>query len=161
MKFFLIFLSLAFASVNGIVLECEFVDGSLLEGNVTLWTDYSCWVIGVDYSGNATHVSGYTGNHRSNHSATNVRAVFFDEDLCPWFNLTRIPKGFSTIFPNLLGFFYENCAVDTINGDELDEYPDLRWWVIQFSPLERVPGEYFTQTPLIRYEMSLSRLDTK
>lgn len=140
MKFFVFLIFLSGAS--GIFITCDFYYTSWdLIGDT-----YVCEVTSADFSDNSTHITGYNGTHLSGNSSFDVGIVEFN---CDYYslNFTTIPKGFLEIFPNKKGLFFESCPINVLNGDELDEYPNLKFFAIYYSNLTRVPGNLFNKTP--------------
>lgn len=112
---------------------------------------YTCEVMSMDFSDNSTFITGFNGTHVSGYSNDDVRMIEFDLRLCPRFNLTIVPKGFLNFFPNFTGLAFYNCSIDFLNGNELDEYPNLEYWFSQNTELTRVPGEFFVSTLGLRF----------
>jgi hypothetical protein len=131
---------------NGINIGCYFTSNSWGFGDL-----YTCQVTSLDYSGNSTHVQSYNGTHIGNNSTANVQMISFESAECPQFNLTKFPRGFSSIFPNIVGLAFRNCAFDTLAGDELQEYPNLRVFRVWIGNLVRIPGNLFSSNPNMFY----------
>jgi hypothetical protein len=142
MKIFL-FLFLI-SSASGIYINCLFHHGGdwSVTGKV-----YTCYVISAVFSDNSTHITGNLGTHLSGYSSNDVKIIAFGFiENCPE-NLQKIPKGFLNYFPNFIGLFSWGCPISTLNGDELDEYPNLEFYSQEKSNLVRVPGNFFKSTP--------------
>lgn len=115
---------------------------------------YTCEVISTDFSDNSTHMTSQNGTHPNGLMAENVTMVSWAQS-----DLTIIPKGFSDIFPGVYGFQYENCSIESLNGDELGEYSLLFWWSLTSSNLQRIPGNFFaTSKPLIYISFKDNRI---
>jgi hypothetical protein len=141
MKVFL-FLFLV-SSASGIYINCKFKDDTWsVIGKV-----YTCNVLSTDFSDNSTHITGVKGTHLSGKSNADVKVIEFGLSYkCPE-NLHKIPKGFSNYFPNFIGLWLSGCQISTLNGDELDEYPNLQYYVHILSDLTSIPGNFFKSTP--------------
>jgi chromosome segregation ATPase len=50
-------------------------------------------------------------------------------------------------FPNFIAFSIQRCAISHLNGNELEEYPNLKWYTHFDSNVTRIPGNYFASTP--------------
>jgi hypothetical protein len=142
MKIFL-FLFLV-SSASGIIINCEFNNDNnwFVIGKVK-----TCHVTSADFSDNSTHITGVGRTHSSGKSNVYVKMIHFGWPFdCP-VNLQKIPKGFLKYFPNLIGLSFKKCPISTLNGDELDEYPNLQFYAQQDSNLTRIPGNFFKSTP--------------
>lgn len=138
----ILLLLLTIASVSGIYIECDFYDDSLnVIGEV-----YTCHTISMNFSGNSTHITGYSGQHLSGRSSADVKAVYLESN-----DLRVVPKGLLNFFPNKIALFIAHSHVVTLIGDELVEYPNLQWWAIGGTNVFRVPGNLFASNPQMRY----------
>jgi predicted nucleic acid-binding Zn-ribbon protein len=137
----LIFLILI-SSASGIFITCRF---NYDYGWVVIGDAYACEVTSVNFDDNPTHITSVNGVHLPGHSNANVGMINFgyNNDFCYHFNLTVIPKGFLNFFPNFIGMAYGGCSVNFLNGDELEEYSNLEFYVQSESNLIRVPGNFF------------------
>jgi hypothetical protein len=146
MKIFL-FLFLV-SSASGIYIKCKFnddVDWSVI-GKV-----YTCKVTSTNFSDNSTHITGVGGTHLSGKSSADVGMIQFGLSYkCPE-NLHKIPKGFLKHFPNFIGLYFYECPISTLNGDELDEYPNLQYYSHKISNLISIPGNFFKSTPNMKF----------
>jgi hypothetical protein len=140
MKIFL-FLFLI-SSASGVYISCDFKDYTWsVIGKVS-----TCIVTSADFSDNSTHITGVDGTNLRGKLNADVKVIQFGLSYkCPE-NLHKIPKGFLKHFPNLIGFYFYEC-ISTLNGDELDEYPNLQFYYHSLSNLTRIPGNFFKSTP--------------
>jgi hypothetical protein len=143
MIFFLLLILIS--SASGIFITCGFYHSSW----EVIGQAYTCDVIFMDFSDDPTHITGYNGTHKYGNSSVDVKMITF---YCDWppLNLTAIPKGLLNLFPNLIGINFVYCSIDFLNGDELNEYPNLQWYGHSLSNLTQVPGNLFASTPNIR-----------
>lgn len=127
-----------FVSTKALTLNCEFREVQWLAFGL----NYQCHTeaFNVDSTPYVTHVSGV---HWSNKTANDVVSIHIDN--CT--NLSYIPKGLLQAFPMLRGIYLEGCGVSSLNGSELNEYPQLTLFALELSPLDYVPGNLFSQTP--------------
>jgi hypothetical protein len=108
-------------------------------------------VFSADFSDKSTHITGVGGSHSSGKSNADVKMITFGRsDGCPE-NLQKIPKGFLNHFPNLIGLYFKNCPISTLNDDELDEYPNLQYYLHIGSNLTKIPGNFFKSTLNMKY----------
>jgi FtsZ-binding cell division protein ZapB len=135
------------STVNSIEIGCHFsYDHDWHEiGQV-----YTCEVISMDFSDNPTHITGYSGDHVLGNSAVDVKAFYFGTS-CPQFNLTIVPKGFLNFFPNFNMLEFNTCSINSLNGDELEDYPNLERFVIVHSNVQRIPGNLFEFNKNLKY----------
>jgi hypothetical protein len=110
-------------------------------------TYYSCYVNSVQFSDDLNHVTGYSGTHSGGKSAENVGGVFFAFEFCPRFGITKFPRGLSSIFSNIAVLLFDSCAIENLNGDELQEFPMLKILRIWPGNLVTIPGNLFTFNP--------------
>lgn len=131
----LILIFLFFIRCFSIKIECDFKN-KIFD---FLSSRYSCEVISADFSDNSTFITDINGTHLQNYTDQSVKIVYWSQT-----NLTIIPKGFSSVFTKIYGFHYENCNIEDLNGDELNEYSSLFWFYLTSSNLKRIPGNFFT-----------------
>lgn len=146
MKVLLIFLFITLT--RGIKLQCEYTRFGYT--HTVIKNVNVCKVISVNYSDNSTHI---TDANITATSLENVQVVDFGYlyDNCREFNLKFIPRGFLSVFPNIIGLFFSNCEIDTLKGDELEEYYNLEILMIQKSNIKRVPETLFDLTPKLKF----------
>lgn len=138
MKLFLIFLVIA--KVSGIFIKCEF---KIINFYGPL---YTCNINSIEFADNSTHITGYSGIHLEGYSSEDVGMIYASS-----LNITKLPKGFLKFFPNFISFYIIYSEIDVFNGDELVEYPNLEYWEFKASNLERIPGNFFSSTPKIKF----------
>lgn len=145
MKFFIILLIIS--TTSGLQIDCHFSYDHVWHeiGQV-----YTCEVISMDFSDNSTDLTSYSGTHVPGNSADDVKAFYFGT-LCPQFGLTFVPRGFLNFFPNFNMLEFNTCTIDTLDGDELDEYPNLERFVLVHSSVQRIPGNLFEFNKNLRY----------
>jgi hypothetical protein len=135
------------SSASGIYISCKFYDDDTWSviGNV-----YTCKVTPINFSENSTHITGVGGTHLSGKSNADVKMISFG-----YYgyleSLQKIPKGFLKHFPNFIGLYFYKCQISTLNGDELDEYPNLQYYEHKISNLTRIPGNFFKSTLKMKY----------
>jgi hypothetical protein len=109
----------------------------------------TCEVTSVDFSDNSTHITGFLGTHWYGNTNDDVKVIRFGE-YCPQFNLKIIPKGFQKTFPNLVGILFVFCEVEALNGDELNDFPNLEYFVLTHSNVTRIPPNFFAHNLNLR-----------
>lgn len=108
---------------------------------------YTCDATIIDITSNGTT---YEGEHLPGNSSADVRMIDFGVNSnCS--QLSSIPSGFSSIFSNFNAIYFIGCGINFLNGSELDEYPQLEWFGLYRSQLERIPGNFFGQTRNLRF----------
>lgn len=127
-----------FATTSAITFNCDYQEVSWL----ALGVNYQCQTAAFDV-GVTPYVTSISGNHLPNKNTNDVIAIHIGN--CS--NLSYIPKGLLTVFPNLIGIYLEACGVSTLIGTELNEYPKLTLFALENSTLEFVPGNLFANTP--------------
>jgi hypothetical protein len=138
------------STASGIFITCDF--------NKTIYWPvvinvYACLVTSIDLFDNSTHITGVNGTHYIGNSNEDVTMVIIGPPSfqCSQSNLTTIPKGFLNFFPSLIALGTSTCSIDFLNGDELEEYPNLQWFLLRASNLTRVPGNFFASTTNMKF----------
>lgn len=133
---------------NGIFISCDFFNWNLGDPG----TFYTCQVNLVNFYSNVNFITSYNGTHVSGKSSADVEMVFIPEgpSHCTRFNMTTFPRGFSNIFPNLVALDVRGCAYNTFVGDELVEYPNLKYFASFLGNLLRIPGNLFSSNPNVQ-----------
>lgn len=127
-----------FASTSALTLNCEFREVRWLAFGL----NYQCHSEAFDVN-STQYVTGVTGVHLENKSFQDVISIHIDN--CT--NLSYIPKGLLSVFPMLRGIYLEGCGITSLRGCELNEYPHLKLFALELSPLDAVPENLFAQTP--------------
>jgi hypothetical protein len=65
--------------------------------------------------------------------------------------ISSIPSGISSYFPNFTAIYFINCGINFLSGSELEEYPQLEWFGLYRSELERIPGNFFEPTRNLKF----------
>lgn len=148
MKYFL-FLVLV-TSAHSIRVGCRYsyytFVGTVIENEPT------CNVISLDFSDNSTHFTSANGTWEQ---IMRTRIIYFGWThftRCQQLNLTFIPQGISSVFPNMIGLTFDNCPILNLIGTELNEYRNLEFWSWTNTQLEngRIPGNFFSLSPKLR-----------
>lgn len=140
MKKFILFLT--FVSANAIILNCRFYFYS--NWNSLPENTYTCSAyVTLDFT-NGT-VIDVIGTHLDGKNDSNVEIVDIGNNP----NLTFIPQGLTFFFTNMIGIHLHRTGLKTIYGDELNNYPRLRWFSVEMGILESVGGSLFENTPEI------------
>lgn len=144
MKFVLLFTIFTLASIEGFTINCSYVN--------FLWPSlgltYTCMVHPSLSATNPNQVvTGVRGVHLPGRSNADVRMVnFHDVD-----NLVMVPRGMSNFFPNINAIRIHDSDVRNINGNELNEYRNLRWFSLFDSDVSRIPSNFFAFNPNMNY----------
>lgn len=123
---------------SALTFNCHFVEAPWM----AIGINYQCQTqpFNVDTSQYVTSISGV---HIENKTNDDVIAIHISN--CK--NLSYIPKGLLHIFPNLIGIYLDGCGILSLNGTELNEYPQLKLFALELSPLYYVPGNFFAHNP--------------
>lgn len=114
---------------------------------VILGRVYTCDATIIDITSNVT---SYEGEHLPGNAAADVRMIDFGVNSnCS--QLSSIPSGFSSLFSNFTAIYFIGCGINFLNGSELDEYPQLEWFGLYRSELERIPGNFFSSTRNLKF----------
>lgn len=126
------------ASTSALSFNCRFVETEWM----AIGINYQCQTtpLNVESSQYVTSISGLHVDNKTNHD---VIAIHISN--CT--HLSYIPKGLLHIFPNLIGIYLDSCGIVSLNGTELNEYPQLKLFALEKSPLYYVPGNFFVHNP--------------
>lgn len=127
-----------FTSTSALTFSCKFKEVVWM----SIGLNYQCLAQPYNINASQTATSVF-GVHSPNKTHKDVIGIHISD--CA--KLSYIPKGILTIFPNLIGIYLEGCGIQTLNGTELNEYPQLKVFALEKSPLSYVPGNLFAQTP--------------
>lgn len=150
-KMKLLIILLFLNSANSLHVLCYFNPMHWNITNSVALSILSCDVGAVDYSDSQTHLTGHNGTYRNNKTRFDVQSFYFVYSYCGKMNVTRVPKGILGQFPNMIALSFNNCSVDHLDGDELNEYPLLELFTLQYSNIEIIPGNLFSKTPFMKY----------
>ncbi|KAG5669501.1 hypothetical protein PVAND_017388 [Polypedilum vanderplanki] len=115
---------------------------------------YECFITNIPISQGNT-VTNITGTHLSEKNNDDVEALLFSGD---WI-LSFFPKGFSEFFPNIKAIFIAFSSIETLYGDELNEFPQLKYLDFWHSNLTTISSRLFENTPKIIFiEISSTNL---
>lgn len=134
--------------INAIKIDCQFGEYQ----NVHTGHEYKCMVKNMNFSsGSTTHVNSASGTHVTINNVikqdSQVTEVLFYYSDCA--RMTTIPKGILNVFPNFDFLNLQGCGIESINADDLVEYPKLTKFKLSLSKIQRVPGDFFMHTPNI------------
>lgn len=108
---------------------------------------YTCDATIIDTTSNITT---YEGEHLPGNTSIDVKMIDFGVNSnCS--QLSSIPSGFLSIFSNFNAIYFIECGINFLNGSELDEYPQIEWFGLYRSELERIPGNFFTATRNLKF----------
>ncbi|KAG5666669.1 hypothetical protein PVAND_014684 [Polypedilum vanderplanki] len=109
---------------------------------ITIGRVYTCMTYIVLESSNA--VTNVTGTHLPGFNNSNVKVIeAFGNNTLSFF-----PRNFSQHFPNLIGITLKNTTIETLYGDEIDEYGELfEWFAFGHSNLITISSNLFMKTP--------------
>lgn len=125
-------------SASALTFECLFVEVPWM----AIGMNYQCQTKPFNVEA-SQHVTNVCGIHMDNKTNNDVIAIHIKN--CT--ELSYIPKGLLNIFPNLIGIYLEACGITTLNGSELNEYPQLKLFALELSQLYYVPGNFFAHNP--------------
>jgi hypothetical protein len=152
LKFLLLLIFGTFAS--GIQISCRY---TLFSISFTHIDDTpTCIVMSMDFSDNATHLTGTNGTIEQIESTEFILFGWWDSP-CKEFNLTFVPQGLLNVFPNLEGIRFEGCPITNLIGDELVEYENFTSFILSSFPGSffllngRVPPNFFSPTPNMKF----------
>jgi hypothetical protein len=128
--------------VTGFTVNCLFGTESF----TSIGSVYRCWVPNIAESTSHT-VTNVTGTHSAGKTNEDVKAVYIIGN-----GLSFVPRGLTSFFPNLIGYYMHYTTFDALNGDELDQFGEkLVWFGVQNSNLTTISSRLFDSTPNIAH----------
>lgn len=137
MKVLLLLLAI-FSQASTIVFNCTFAVISYNQ----LPASYTCDPI-LSNIEDSQELTAVFGVHLSGKNNDDVQ-LFDLANECRNANLQFIPLGMEKFFPNLSAIRTSYCNISELSGNELNFYENLEWFGQEFTPLERVPGNFFS-----------------
>jgi hypothetical protein len=92
-------------------------------------------------------ITANTGTHLINLTNTDVTAI----DIQGNKTLTFVPRGITKVFLNVVALRIFYSAIEVLNGDELNEIPNLKLFVILYSDLKTISSRLFVPTPNVKF----------
>lgn len=142
MKYFLIF-CLFILSSNAINIDCTFRN----HGWGVIGTVYTCVIKSSQIIANETYITGFTGTHVSGYANTDVRGFYFEKNC---HHIKEVPSNIHEFFPNFIGISMWDCGVVNLSGNELKKYRNLQYFTVDYSFIERIPGNLFSYNPQMK-----------
>lgn len=145
MKLLIVFFTFAlFSASSALTIHCAF---NFASNWVTIGRVYTCEATILDATANTT---SYEGEHLPGNSSADVRMIDFGlNSNCSL--LSKIPTDLTSIFPNFIAIYFIECGINFLSGTELEYYPQLEWFGLYRSELERIPENFFKNTPRMKF----------
>lgn len=127
---------------RAVIFDCSFI----MRDDSQLSLTYSCNHPTLLEMYESETVTAVYGTHMSGKSNADVRLLRINGiPTLPYF-----PRGIENFFPNLNAIGISNGNIASLQGNELDPFRNLTWFVLDgHSPLQRIPGNLFANTPLL------------
>lgn len=143
MKFVVVFLlACTFHATKAITFKCTYSPYD----NAYSGPGYQCLGSQVLTAGNSSHVTSITGSSTEN---LKVNSLVFNRGIAVCSEITQVPKGLMSFFPKLDFLALNNCGIETLRGDELVEYPNLKRFDLSGGNIQYLPSRFFAPTPLM------------
>ncbi|KAG5681146.1 hypothetical protein PVAND_010606 [Polypedilum vanderplanki] len=138
---FLIFLiSQTFEITNSLTINCFYGTKTIK----VLGSVYSCHTSKISTS-SGIEVTNVIGTHLSGKNNNDVTAVFIESN----YTLPFVPRNFSKFFPNIKAFSINYAAIETLFGDEINEFSQLEYIDFWQIKLKTISSKLFEKTPKI------------
>ncbi|KAG5679121.1 hypothetical protein PVAND_008713 [Polypedilum vanderplanki] len=146
MKFSILFaIFLIFQGIeisNSFTINCNYRTNSLpIIGSV-----YECYTTNIPTSSGIT-VTNVNGTHLSGKNNNDVISVWISGN---W-TLPFVPRNFNIFFPNVKAIRISSTTIETLFGDEFDEFPQLEVLELYQSNLTTISSKLFEKTPKMVY----------
>lgn len=136
----LIFILAIISTTHAITFNCSF---EIRTVQIPLYSCQNAIVSKVDEGEILTAVYG---RHMSGKTNNDVQFFYiYDAYHLPFFPRTE------NFFPNLEAIFIQQINITTLSGDEVAPFANLFFFRLDFSPLERIPGNFFDSNPLMQH----------
>ncbi|KAG5679132.1 hypothetical protein PVAND_008724 [Polypedilum vanderplanki] len=123
---------------NSFTINCDYRTNSLL----VIGSVYLCETTNIPTSSGIT-VTNVTGTHLDGKNNNDVTCVGI---LGNW-TLSFVPRNFSNFFPNIKAILIVYTTIETLFGDEFDEFPQLEYFAFYYSNLTTISSKLFEKTP--------------
>ncbi|KAG5668290.1 hypothetical protein PVAND_016237 [Polypedilum vanderplanki] len=142
MKFSILFeifiVTQIFVTSNSFPINCNFTTVKFNQ----LGTVYECSTTNI-LASSSIYVTSITGTHLNKKNNNDVASIRIQgNDTLPF-----VPRNFSYFFPNVKTMTIYNTQIETLYGDELDEFPQLIHLDFQYSILKTISSRLFEKTP--------------
>lgn len=138
----LIFLFSIFSSTFAISFNCTFSVVNL----VVVGERYTCTAILSNYEEGKV-LTEVTGNHLPGRNNSNVVSVTINSHAV----LSFIPQGMHNFFPHIGAITVFNCNISELNDYDLRDHIDLEYLSLLQNRIQHIPGDFFENTPRMRY----------
>jgi hypothetical protein len=140
MLFFTITL-LFFGLCDGIILDCTYKTAYW----DSLGTIYYCDAKLIRFN-DGQSVTGVSRNHLSGKSDSDVKGIkFYNQPM------DSIPQNLSKFFKNVEGLLVWSASLKAVSKDDLQQFPELRYFGFYDNLLETLDGELFTYNPKLQW----------
>ena len=138
----LIFLFAILSSTSALIFNCTYSYTTFSPIN----SKYTCTTTPYDYEKNQKIVA-INGVETIARNSSHVEG-FYIKNCAHLFNF---PHGISNFFPNLIALTLYQCGLTTLNGRELEEFPNLEYFNAYNNKIVRIPGNLFKPTLRMRF----------
>lgn len=141
----LLILLLFIATTTGFQISCNFK----FTVAPSVGTFYTCDVTATALTDSFyTEVSSVLGTHLSGYTANDVQYVSFNgNNALKYITPQTTPQGLQNYFPNIVGLSFENYPLTKLKGNELENYKNLKFFMVTNTSLDFVHGNLFASTP--------------
>ncbi|KAG5671825.1 hypothetical protein PVAND_002000 [Polypedilum vanderplanki] len=107
---------------------------------------YECLASNIPIlSGNT--ITGVSGTHSSGWNNNDVTSL----DIRGGRTLSFIPRGATDFFPNIIALLIQDTTMDTLWGNEFNEFRKIKYLSITYGQLTTIPSRFFENLPNIIY----------
>ncbi|KAG5668291.1 hypothetical protein PVAND_016238 [Polypedilum vanderplanki] len=136
LRIFIVFKILVIS--NSFISDCIFQTGN----SKPLGTVYQCFTTNI-LASSSIYVTSITGKHLDQKNNSDVASLSIEGN---W-SLPFFPRNYSNFFPNIKSIRIYHSAIETLYGDELNEFPQLVHLDIKYSYLKTISSRLFEKTP--------------
>jgi hypothetical protein len=111
---------------------------------------YTCVVTHITLTG-SPRIESVTGSHLSGRTNADVQQINFGWSFATCAGIDFIPQGINDFFPNTLSLLVAACGINTLTGEELNEYQNLMSLTMRDNQIERIPGNFFQNNLKIQH----------
>jgi uncharacterized coiled-coil protein SlyX len=134
-----IVLTLLISTIFAFDIECEF---KKINHFTQFGEQYTCDVKNIILTGSRS-LETVTGTHLQGFSDAHVKQISFGFSTKNCGVLSFIPENIEKRFTNFIGIGFWSCPIGSLTGSELKTYPNLEYFFMAHSPVDKIPGNFF------------------
>jgi hypothetical protein len=144
--FYPILFSSLFLQSQAVIFECHYLQRDWIHEYIKkieiARTVYTCNAKILTYGVNDEKLTEVSQNHLKSFKNIDVKLVNIDNQL-----YDKVPQNMDDFFPNLHGFFMQDCKLENITKTDLKPFAKLKYLSLYGNLLEVIENDLFEHTP--------------